>query len=773
MNISYKDNEDITRIITDEPTNEAPDFREYSRKLSKIIINSVSPFTVGIFGDWGTGKTTLMNMIKDEIDDKYSDIATTIWFDSWRYEREKYSAMIPLLRTIILSLENKIKNSEHNEKKREILQRLKHKFNKIGEEIIRNTNLNVGFNLFNQVNAGATFDIGKALDNYKSDGSLQWNQERIYFHKHISDHLKEELEKIRKDSSKFRIIIFIDDLDRCTPERALEILESIKTFFDIEGIIYVIGMDPLTIDPIIKTKYEKNPKIDGMHYLEKIVQLPFTIPLWSAQDLFNVIEKLVKKARLSESYLEEIRNNQELIIKATKLNPRDIKRFINSIVLAKDIYEQNVQNIDKIIAIQAFYFHGYRWMDFLKLLTTYEERVKFLTHFILLLEKNGNLTSLEDLAKIILDDNNKEKKDYNLYNSLIDSLRDDKFLNNIYEKLIKIDDNDLFTFLKIAAAPLLKIDKIENYLRIVDTTGLTIKRENIKIIDSQKSLKLLQNEQIEEFNKYREDNKIIIHLPYADLQKLKLINRVNLSYSFLFKANLREANLAGADLTKADLAGADLAGADLTKAYLARANLVGTLLKGANLSGANLGVTNLSGVNLAGADLTNANLREANLAGADLAGADLAGADLKGADLTKAYMPRVDLTKADLREANLAGANLREANLREANLGVTNLSGVNLAVADLIDTNLSGANLTDGIIINNTFSEKTIVLNANFEKAIIDNHEFFEYLHKNQGKNIPTEKIKNKQQLRLELESKKIDKSRISYLLKVTKVPSI
>ena len=46
----------------------------------------------------------MMQMIENEIKEKYSDIATTIWFDSWRYEREKYSLMIPLLRTIILDI---------------------------------------------------------------------------------------------------------------------------------------------------------------------------------------------------------------------------------------------------------------------------------------------------------------------------------------------------------------------------------------------------------------------------------------------------------------------------------------------------------------------------------------------------------------------------------------------------------------------------------------------------------------------------------------------
>ena len=96
-----------------------------------------------------------------------------------------------------------------------------------------------------KISAGLTLDFAKILDEYSSEGHVYVNQEKIFFHKHVSDYLKEELDGIK---NTHRLVIFIDDLDRCTPEGALEILESIKTFFDIEGIIYVIGMDPSTIE---------------------------------------------------------------------------------------------------------------------------------------------------------------------------------------------------------------------------------------------------------------------------------------------------------------------------------------------------------------------------------------------------------------------------------------------------------------------------------------------------------------------------------------------
>lgn len=238
--------ENPLKIITDEPLKDAPDFKSYAIKLTELIVNSNPRFTAGIYDGWGTGKTTLMKMIQNELDTRYYKNVETIWFDSWRYEREEYSAMLPLLRSIILGLDNAIKivkNTNYN-KKKEVLEKVKKSFVKVLSAVVRNTKLNLKFKAADSAEVGAEFEIGKIIDDYKSDGSFIKDQKRVFLHQHVSDHIEQELWKIRHNDSgelafDFRLIIFIDDLDRCTPEKALELLESIKTFFDIEEIIYV------------------------------------------------------------------------------------------------------------------------------------------------------------------------------------------------------------------------------------------------------------------------------------------------------------------------------------------------------------------------------------------------------------------------------------------------------------------------------------------------------------------------------------------------------
>src|SRR6185436_907837 len=75
-----------------------------------------------------------------------------------------------------------------------------------------------------------------------------------------------------------RMVVFVDDLDRCLPEKAIEVLEAIKVFLDVEGCVFVLGLDHQVIARGIKAKYKDRDVVDGNLYLEKIIQLPFQIP---------------------------------------------------------------------------------------------------------------------------------------------------------------------------------------------------------------------------------------------------------------------------------------------------------------------------------------------------------------------------------------------------------------------------------------------------------------------------------------------------------------
>ena len=74
-------------IITDDVTyHPVLDFERYRGTIVNIITNSYPKFSLGIYGEWGTGKTTLMKLVEKKLKQAHDNILP-IWFNAWRYER--------------------------------------------------------------------------------------------------------------------------------------------------------------------------------------------------------------------------------------------------------------------------------------------------------------------------------------------------------------------------------------------------------------------------------------------------------------------------------------------------------------------------------------------------------------------------------------------------------------------------------------------------------------------------------------------------------------
>ena len=165
--------------------------------------------------------------------------------------------------------------------------------------------------------------------------------------------------------------------------------------------------------------------------------------------------------------------------------------------------------------------------------------------------------------------------------------------------------------------------------------------------------------------------------------------QIDLTSSFLQRADLQEAQLQGADLS-----GAQLRGTKLLRAQLQGANLSEAQLQGANLSGAQLWGANLRDAQLWGADFSWAHLEKEGLLEDELWKMDLSEDNMQEMDLPKTQLRGANLSRAQLWGANLSRAQLREANLSGAQLQGANLSRVQLQGVDLSETQLQGANLS-------------------------------------------------------------------------------
>ncbi len=585
-------NTSTIKIITDEPTlDDALDFDSYSKELAEIIKNSSPRFAVGIFGGWGTGKTSLMKMIEINLlkgdyifnwkhipgynNDNYNlkDYLTksfpnlewiyrkqfvksadgktvsinnnnrsisisidkkentfvfmsingnpfnkefivkkgagdsdnklnvykrekdilTVWFNAWKYENEKYLAVVPFLRTIKITLDND-KDSKTGKSWDSVRVALENTFRAFTES----TNISLGLGSY-----GSTqINLSKFTDVFRADGYAKVGGENVYYHKHVTDYLEDSLSKLRQNNSNSRIVVFIDDLDRCRPKQALEVLDSIKTFFDIEGIVYVVGMDSDSINSIIQEKYGnrdsdiKKAK-NGLDYLQKIVQLPFQIPAWKENDISNYIDKIISKGLEGSYLIDEFKNNKDLIVKAVEHNPREVKRFINNIVLAKSVITDEKEPIDKLVVVQALIYRR-EWQKFLELITPSKARKKFLSQYVKLKDKLKDITNDEQLDSL--------GKDLSSGVQVAGSDQVASFKENlqIYRELIK-QGNNLMNFLEPAADILDRIEDIEKYRRAFDVikikaTDLEDQEDNIHKIHfehlSNKALESLYKEAV-------------------------------------------------------------------------------------------------------------------------------------------------------------------------------------------------------------------------------------------------------------------------------------
>ena len=246
------------------------------RDVLDVINSESAQQLIGVCGDWGSGKTSFMHFIEEAI----SDSATTFWFDSWQYEGAG----------ILYSL-------------------MRHMTEGVSEESAVSTLLK------------STVVVSGALANLVSEGGLR----------HVEDGAKiaqsvfgqEEMEsryraickmkdaftglesRILKDTRKERIVVFLDDLDRCLPENAIKTLEALKNHYIATRTVFLIGVDAQVITRALDSRYSNYSGFDADAYLDKVLTYRLRLPPCPPSGLVALLRRAGLQP-LGEDALEEI-----------------------------------------------------------------------------------------------------------------------------------------------------------------------------------------------------------------------------------------------------------------------------------------------------------------------------------------------------------------------------------------------------------------------------------------------------------------------------------
>jgi hypothetical protein len=353
-----------SKILLDNPSpNPGLKFEAYASALKNIIEISDPQFSIGIFGGWGSGKTTLMQAIKKKLNDQ----TVSVWFNAWRYEKEEH-LIIPLLDTLRDALVTWAEAAEDNAaidpsfKDRAI--KAASTISKAARAIFAGMAIKASLPVVE-----VSLDANKAVAEWRQ-GNIEVDRKdaespQSAYHASFKA-LQDSLSEFTQHGEQ-RIVVFIDDLDRCLPVNALQVLESMKLFFDLEGFVFVVGLDQKVIEASINWNYRLSsssdasaagPPIDGAEYIKKLFQVPFNLPAVSSGQLGDYLEAVFWNADEAGndqvSLLRSVQPHLEALVGNSEMNPREIKRYINSFILQKLIRPELDDDVTLVLQTIAF-----------------------------------------------------------------------------------------------------------------------------------------------------------------------------------------------------------------------------------------------------------------------------------------------------------------------------------------------------------------------------------------------------------------------------------
>ncbi len=139
-----------------------------------------------------------------------------------------------------------------------------------------------------------------------------------------------------KSSGKNRIVVFVDDLDRLAPEKAVELLEVLKVFMDVPKCVFVLAVDYAVVTQGLEKKFGVSVgHSKGKSFFDKIIQLPFAIPI-AQYNISAYIQNLLSNMSIVCSE-EEISTYREIVDFSIGCNPRSMKRLFNSFILLNTV----------------------------------------------------------------------------------------------------------------------------------------------------------------------------------------------------------------------------------------------------------------------------------------------------------------------------------------------------------------------------------------------------------------------------------------------------
>jgi energy-coupling factor transporter ATP-binding protein EcfA2 len=677
-------------ILSDTPADadsDALDYRTYAEALASTIgrlDQQPTPITIAIYGAWGSGKSSLMNILEKIL--PYKTIRVSVW--NFANEEEVWKAF---LQSLLLKVREKMRWTQRIVFHAKLLW---HRLNwaeslkllcgiatavvpvyltlwvaqEPGQKVAGWAGIIVGPLVgwywflrpyISSVQERAKVDLAKLVGTSPL-------KERVSLIDEFKPYFKDMITSLAGRNG--RVVVLVDDLDRCPQDRIMQVLDAIKLFLDIPNCVYILGLDRDIVEQAVRTRFseykDKDDLSEAKDYLEKMVTLPFELPQLTRVSMIKLIEKAIEKREdVGGGEIEKEQENDslrrriiEVLARGQEANPRKVKRTVNMFLLLSAISLQREElkgrikpiRLAKIVVIQ----HSYR--NFFKELRKTPGILGYLEIEFRKLQKKPKEESKEEKKES--KEKPKERDD------IADSTSGSELVNPFSEQIEPFVHDESLRYLLML------------HKEVSDASfSEKVKGTFTPISDIQDYVRLTQS--------------VVSELGEGETKT----------------ARMREAEPGTASTEEAAPETTLTREAEIEAALPKRLQ---EIFKNHRIwqhtDGHKGSMANLKGEKLQGTRLNGLNLMWANLSEADLSGSDLSDSDLFGANLSHAILKSTLLDWAVLIKAKLIQAKLQESSLRGANLSEADLSGADLTGANLTDAKVSDSQLELAITDNKT-----------------------------------------------------------------------
>jgi len=291
----------------------------FAQLVANHIANTKRFKTFSINGVWGSGKTVLLKWVNELLEKRKNEKIIVIPFNAWEYEHTG-NIIFPLIK----ELKGKAKGIDFDDDVNKVLKTVAILFamssiaSSIGWGVVIGA---IGLIHKIEPNLAKKFDKkSQSLKELKNDFSKLVN-------KIVSSYENPKCSKI---------VFLIDELDRCSPENVLTLLESVKNFLGTENTCFVLAIDKKIISKAIASRYGSLSEDDGSEYLEKIIEFSYDLPFRHDYIFFNLLKDYQSEFPMLRSINFQILVDFIKIAEITSV--RKIKRILNKFSIASEYY---------------------------------------------------------------------------------------------------------------------------------------------------------------------------------------------------------------------------------------------------------------------------------------------------------------------------------------------------------------------------------------------------------------------------------------------------